>query len=75
MRQMTDRALVIQRQTLYQIEAKIETRRNKYNNVAVTPVYALWYITMCAGRVSHFLIIILWFINLSKQNICTPPQL
>ena len=23
------------------------------NNVAVTPVYALWYITMCAGHVSR----------------------
>ena len=34
------------------------------NNAAVTHVYALWYITMCAGHVSQLLIIILWFINL-----------
>ena len=29
------------------------------NNVAVSPVYALWYLTMCDGHVSQFLIIIL----------------
>ncbi len=37
------------------------------NNVAVTPVYALWHI-MCAGHVSELLIIILWFINLFETN-------
>ena len=31
------------------------------NNVAVTPVYALWHITICAGHVSQLLIIIPWF--------------
>ena len=46
------------------------------NNMVITPVYALWHITMCAGHVSQLLIIIQWFINLFKQNIGTPrPQL
>ena len=34
------------------------------NNVAVTPVFALSHITMCAGHVWQLLIIILWFINI-----------
>ena len=45
------------------------------DDLAVTPVYALWHTTMCARHVSQLLSIILWFINHSKQNIGTLPQL
>ena len=38
------------------------------NNVADTPVYALWHIAMCARHVSQLLIIILRFINLFKTK-------
>ena len=45
------------------------------SDVADTTVYALWYITMCAGHVSQLLIILLWFINLFVKNASTPLQL
>ena len=38
------------------------------NNVAVTLVYALWHITMCAGHVSQLLIITLRLINLFETK-------
>ena len=38
------------------------------NNVAVTPVFALWHITMCSGYVWQLLIIMLWFINLFQTK-------
>ena len=37
-------------------------------NVAITPVYELWHITMCAGHVSQLSIIILWLIKLFKTK-------
>ncbi len=37
------------------------------SNVAVTSVYALWYITMCAGHVSQLLSIIPLFINIFEN--------
>ena len=38
------------------------------DDVAVTRVYALWHITMCARHVSQHLSIILWFINLFETK-------
>ena len=40
------------------------------NIVAVTPVYELWHITMCAEHGSQLLCIIQWFINLLAAATC-----
>ena len=38
------------------------------NNVAVTPVLAMWHLTMFAGHVWQLLIIIIGYINLFERK-------
>ena len=56
-------------------ENTLERNVSIEDDVAVTSVYALWYITMCTGLVSQLLIIILWFIFIFETNVGTPRQL
>ena len=41
------------------------------NNVAVTPVFALWYITMCAGHVSQLYYFTMVYKSLRKNPLFT----